>query len=204
VVGSDLIAGVEQEERDNDSAEQVHDRRSDDGGANPAHIVAEEAAGSVAEFRGFEILHAEGLYDAVAGRGFLKDLAEVGEASLAVFRRAPDFAAKFADGNDDEREEHGGGERHFPIQPEEHAYKNSEAEAFLKKVGEIFGKRDACTLDIVDGGGEEAADGIVLKKGNRLADDFCVDLVPKIGDRGLPDILDFGEAEIFGDGFADI
>jgi len=74
----------------------------------------------------------------------------------------------------------------------------------LKKVGEIFGEGDAGALHVVDGGGEEAADGIVLKEGDGLADDFCKHLVAKIGDGGLSDILDLRDAKVFGEGFCQI
>ncbi len=129
LVSSDLIAGVEEKKRDDNGAEQVHDRRGDDGSAHPAHVIAEQLAGSVAKFTDFEIFHSESFDDAISTDCFLEYLAQVGKTGLAVFRGTADLATKFADGNDDKREEHGRGERHFPVKPKEHADENDETEA---------------------------------------------------------------------------
>ena len=120
----DLIAGVEEKKRDDDGTEQVHDRRSDDRSAHPAHVIAEQLAGGVTEFADFEVFHTERFDDAVAGGGLLENLAEVGKTGLAVLRRTADLAAKFSDRNNDQRKEDGGGQRHFPVQPKEHADEN--------------------------------------------------------------------------------
>ena len=74
----------------------------------------------------------------------------------------------------------------------------------MKQVGEILGESHAGAFHVVDGGGEKAADRIVLKEGDGLADDFCVDLIAKVGDRGLSDILDLRNAEILGEGSCQI
>ncbi len=42
---------------------------------------------------------------------------------------------------------------------------------------------------------------MVLKKSDGLANDFCVDLVAKIGDGGVPGVLNFRYAEVLGDAF---
>src|SRR5262249_33680725 len=97
-----------------------------------------------------------------------------------------------------------GRERHFPVDPEEHANKDDETETLLKEIGEVFGERDASALDVVDGRGKKAADRMVLKEGNRLANDFCIDLIAQIRDRGLADVLNLCQAKIFGNGFCEV
>src|SRR5580693_7196947 len=97
-MNSDLIARVKKKERDNDGTEQIHDRRGDDGGANPAHVFAQQLACRVAKLANFEVFHSEGFDHAVAGGRFLKDLAEIAEASLTVLDGAADLAAKLAHG----------------------------------------------------------------------------------------------------------
>ena len=172
--------------------------------AHPAHVVAQQLASGVAEFADFEIFHSESFDDAISSGGFLQNLAEVGKASLAVFRGTPNFAAKFSNRDDDKREEHNGGQGHFPVQPKEDTDENDEAESLLKKVGQVFGERDTSAFHVVDSGGEKATDRIVLKEGDGLADDFCVDLIAKIGDCGLSDVLNLRDAQILGDGLCQV
>ena len=49
--------------------------------------------------------HAESFHDAIAGDRFLNNLARVAQARLAVFRRAANFAPKFADRKNDQRQQ---------------------------------------------------------------------------------------------------
>ena len=89
-----MIARVEKQKWDDDGAKQVHDWRSDDGSAYPAHVVAQQLASGVAKFADFEIFHSESFDDTISSGRFLQNLAKVGKASLAVFRGAPDFCGQ--------------------------------------------------------------------------------------------------------------
>ncbi len=150
LVGLDLVARVQKEQRDDDGAEQIHERRGGHRGAHPAHAVAQQAARSLTEFPDLEVLHAEGLHHAVAAHGLLQNLAELAEAALAAFRGVADFSAEFSDRKNDQRKHHGYGERHLPIDIEHHRNKDNQRETFLKEIGEIFGERDAGLLNVVD------------------------------------------------------
>ena len=149
--------------------------------------------------RDLERFHAECFYDAIAGNGFLEDLAEFAETRLAVFGGAANFAAEFADGKDNQRQENDGAERHPPVQCEHDGDEDNQRETFAEKVGEIFGKRDARAFDVVDGDGEQASGRMVLEEADRLPDDFGVNVVTQIGDGGVADVLDLRRAQIFGD-----
>ena len=164
-------------------------------------LAATFSAFGVLKFSDFKIFHSEGFHDTVASRGFLKNLAEIGKTGLAVLRGTSNFARKLANRKGDERKKNGGGERHFPVHPKKHADQDDQAESFLKEVGEIFGESHARAFDIIDGGGKKPADWIVLKESDGLPDNFCVDLVANIGNGRLSDILNFGQTEIFRDGF---
>src|SRR6266436_8155934 len=109
-----------------------------------------------------------------------------------------DFSAEFPNGKHDERKNDADGEGHPPIDVEHHGEKDDKSEAFLKKVGEIFGEGDASLLNVVDHRGQHAPRGVVLKKPDGLANDFRVDLVAQVGDGGMTGVLDFGYAKIFG------
>src|SRR5277367_5076498 len=95
---ANLIACVEQEERNDDSSQHIHERRRNDSRANPAHILAQQSARGFMEFADFEIFHAEGFDDAVASSCFLQNLAQVAKPLLAVFCRATNPSRKFANG----------------------------------------------------------------------------------------------------------
>src|SRR5580698_7881135 len=88
----DFTASVEQDHGDDDGAEDIHDGAGGGHGADPAHIFTQQVAPGFAEFANFETFHAERFYDAIAADGFLKYLAEVGEAGTAGFGGAADAA----------------------------------------------------------------------------------------------------------------
>src|SRR5947208_10913943 len=114
-----------------------------------------------------------------------------------------DFSSEFSDGKHDERQNEANSERHFPIDVEHHGEENDQGETFLKEVGQIFGKRDASLLDIVDDGGQDAPGGMMLKESDGLANDFGIDLIAQIGDGRMTRVLNFRDTEIFGNAFGD-
>lgn len=196
-----LIAGVKNEERENDGGENVHDRRSSNVGAHPAHIFAQELASGFAEAADFEALHAEGFHDAIAGDGFLKDMAQVGEADATGFRGTADFFAKAADGDDDQRDENRGAESEFPIDGEQDGDEGDEREYLAEEIGQEFGEGAADLLDVVNDRGHEAAGGIVLKEADGLLNQAAIDAIAKVHDAGVADVLNHCAAEKFGEGF---
>ncbi len=200
----DLIAGIQNEQRDNQGAQQIHDWPSGDRRANPAHIFAQQPLRRVFELEDFEVLHAEGLHDAVAAHGLLQDLAEVPKPALAVFRRAPNLLPQFSDRHNDQRYQNGCSKRHLPIEHDDDRHKHEQRETFLEEVSQVFRKSDARALHVVDRGGEQTARRIGLKETNRLANDLGVYLVPQPGDRSLSYVLNLRDAQILGDTFRDI
>src|SRR4029077_7990618 len=111
----DLIACIQEEKRNDDGAEQIHQRRGGHRGTHPAHALAQQAARGLAEFAELEVLHAEGLDHAISAYRLLQNLAELAETALAVFGRLADLSAKFADGKNDQGKHHADGQRHLPI-----------------------------------------------------------------------------------------
>ena len=181
-------------------AEDVHDGTGGGQRANPAHIFAEEVARGFAEFFDFETFHAESFHDAIAADGFLKDLAEVGEASAAGFGGAADAAGQLCDGPDDEGHENSRADGHAPVNYEQHGDEDDQAENLAEEIREIIGEGAAHLLDIGDYRGHDAADGIVMEEADGLLHDFGVHAIAEIGDAGEADILNQGAAEIFREG----
>src|SRR5258705_3179372 len=100
---ADLVAGIEEQERNGDCAEEVHQRAGDDAGADPAHVFAEQRASRLAKLANLKVLHAKCFYNAIAADGFLENLAQIGETRLTVFRGTADLAAEFVHRPGDER-----------------------------------------------------------------------------------------------------
>ncbi len=200
----DLIAGIQNEQRDNQCSQQIHHRPGGHCSANPAHIFTQQPLRRKFELGDFEIFHSKSLHDAVPADGFLQDLAEVPKPGLAVFRGAANLLSQFAHRHDDQRHQDGRSQRHLPVQHHDDHQKYNQREAFLEEVGEIFRKRDARALHVVDRRGEQASRRIALKKANRLADDLSVYLIPQPGHRGLPNVLDLRHTQILGNAFRDI
>ncbi len=201
LAGLDLVARVQKEQRNDDGAEQVHQRRGGHRGAHPAHALAQQAARSLAELADLEILHAEGFDHAVSADRLLQNLAELAEAALAAFRGVTDLSAEFSDGKNDQGKHHAHSEGHLPIDVEHHREKDNQRETFLKEIREIFGERDARFLDVVDDRRQHTTRRVMLEKSDGLTDDFCVDVIAQVGDGRVPGVLNFGYAEIFGDAF---
>src|ERR1700687_492777 len=200
----DLIAGIQNEQRDNQGAQQIHHRSGCRRGANPAHILTQQPLRRMLEFGDFEIFHSEGLHDAVPADGLLQDLAQVSQSGLAIFRRAANLLSQFAHRHDDQRHQDGRALRHLPVEHDDDRQKYNQREAFLEQVGQVFRERDARSLHVVDRRGEQASGRIDLKKSNRLADDLGVHLIPQPGHRRLPHVLDLRHAQILGDAFRNI
>src|SRR5580704_3604997 len=111
-----LIACDQNEHGDHDRAEQIHHRRCDDSGADPAHVFAEQPARSFLELRDLERFHTESFDDAIAGDRLLNNLSEFAEARLAVFGGTANFATEFADRQHNQRQKNDRAERHAPVQ----------------------------------------------------------------------------------------
>lgn len=60
------------------------------------------------------------------------------------------------------------------------------------------------TLDVIDGDGYQAAGRMIAEKTDGLAENFGEKGVAQVRDGGETGVIDFGCAEIFGNGFGDI
>src|SRR5207245_9171487 len=128
----DLIAGKQNEQRDNQRAQQIHSRPGGHRRANPAHVFAQQALRGVLELGDFEILHTESLHDTIPADGLLQNLAEVPKPALTVFRRTANFSSQLSDGHDDQRHQDCCSQRHFPVEHDDNRQKYNQREAFVK------------------------------------------------------------------------
>ena len=79
---SNLVAAQQQQQRNGDRAENIHQRRTDRRRCHRAQVGPEQPLRGLAEARDLPRFHAEGFHDAVAGDGFLKNVLDVGQFVL--------------------------------------------------------------------------------------------------------------------------
>ena len=104
---------------------------------------------------------------------------------------------------DHQRQQHDRTERHLPTGREQNDQQKKKRENVPETERQIFRKRIPHALDIVDDRGHHAPGRMVLKEADGLPDDFCIHLIPEIGDAGNPRILHQHVAKKFRDPFAD-
>ena len=107
-----LIAADQQQHRNGDRADGIHQRRTDGLNAHAAQVGAEEAAGRLLEAQNLPQLGVEGLHDAVAGDRFMQNVLNLGQLVLAGAGAGAHFAADLARGGDD----HGNKQQQRPAQ----------------------------------------------------------------------------------------
>ena len=110
---------------------------------------------------------------------------------------APDALAQRPHRPDDQRQQHDRAQRHLPIGDEQHDQQEKKRENVPETDGQILRKRVPHPLHVVDHRGHQSPGRMVLEKTDRLADDFCIDLIAEIGDAGNPRVLHQHVAEIF-------
>src|SRR5256885_1476538 len=101
---NNLLAAEQQQQHDRDSAEDVHQGRTDGCGSNRTQIGAEQALRGGAEARELPGLHAECLHDAVSSDAFVKDVLDIGQFVLSATSRMANACADFAGREDNERD----------------------------------------------------------------------------------------------------
>src|SRR6266850_1979598 len=77
--GIDLRTPQQQEQRNRNGSEEIHQRRTERGGAHPAQVGPEQPSRGFTKARALPALHAERLHDAIACNSFLHDVLDVGE-----------------------------------------------------------------------------------------------------------------------------
>ena len=87
------LSAVEQQQRDRDGAERVHQRRGDGLDGDRTHVSREQPVGCAAKAVDLPALHAECLHDRIAHDGFLHDVLDLGQLVLPAPSRLAHAAA---------------------------------------------------------------------------------------------------------------
>src|SRR5438046_10527814 len=81
---NDLLAAKQQEQGNSDRTENVHEGGTYGRSCHRTQVGAKQTLCSSFKLREFPCLHAEGLYDAVAGDGFVKNVLDIREFVLTA------------------------------------------------------------------------------------------------------------------------
>ncbi len=179
---ADFVAADPEECRDGDGADEVHQRRGDGLSAHGAEVGAEEFLRCLAEANELPELHVEGLHDAIAGNGFVKDVLDVGEFVLAAAGGAADIAADADNGpggDGAEGRQHPGEAAAEGDDDDHHAGQGAD---LLQEIRQDGGGGVLDALDVVDERREQRSGGVLLEERNRAAQDGLVEVVAHVGD----------------------
>ena len=80
----DLVTTQQEQQRDGNGADDIHERRTDSLSPHRVEIRPEETARRLLEARGLPTLHGEGLHDAIAGDGLVQDVLDLGQLVLTI------------------------------------------------------------------------------------------------------------------------
>src|SRR5579862_8886050 len=91
----DLAAPEPQEQRNSQSADDIHERRTHGLRRNRFYVGAEKLFGSTAKAVALPVFHAKRLYDPVAGNAFMQNILDIGELVLTLACSAAHTTANF-------------------------------------------------------------------------------------------------------------
>ena len=80
----DAVAAEQQQQRDSDHAENIHQRRTDRSGGHRTQVGTEQPPRRAAEAGDLPVLHVKGFDDAVAGDGLVQDVLHFGQFVLSA------------------------------------------------------------------------------------------------------------------------
>src|ERR1035438_6771977 len=178
---SDAAAAQEQQQRDGDRPERVHEGRTDGGRCYGAQVGAKQSLRGGAESRYFPRLHAEGLDDAVAGDGLVQNVLDIGQLVLAATRSRPNTAA---DANCRENDEGNKQQEHpskLPPQKYHQDCGKDEGEELLQELGQDTRHGELHALNVVDDGRDQRPGCVLLEERNRPAQDRVIQVIAQIG-----------------------
>ena len=187
--GLDAIAAHEEQQRNGDGADGVHQGRAERGGADGAKVGAEQALGGATEAQGLPEFHAEGLHDAIAGDGFVQDVVDLGELVLPAAGGVADAAADAMHRDHDERNEQQQHPGQLAAEQDNHDGGEDQGKELLQELGQHGRHGSLHALDVVDQRGEQRAGGEAVKEGDGAAEDGVVEVVAQVGDQSEAGVI---------------
>ena len=197
------VAAQQQKQGNGNGPENIHQRRTHRRRRHRAQICPEEPLGSLAKARHLPGLHAEGLYDPVAGDGFLQDVLDVGQFVLPAARGVPHPASDLSRRVDDERDKQQQHPGKFPPQHDHRDGGEQKGKELLQKFRQHARHGVLHSLDVVDDGRDQRPRGVLLKKRRRAPQHGVVQIVAQVGDHAESGMVHQISAGIIENAFQD-
>ena len=188
-VVADLVPAHEDEQRNGNRTENIHQRRTDGERRHQSKIRVEQASRGGAEASYFPVLHAKRLDDPVAGNRLVQNVLDLGQLILAAPCGAAYLPADFSG-----RVQNGGNEQQqhpsqLPSKSNHYPGQKYEGKKLLQEFRQHTRHRVLHFLDIVDDGREQCAGGVFREKCRRTPQDGVIQIVPQVGDHAKAGVV---------------
>ena len=159
-----FIAPDEEHHGNGHRADRIHQGRTDGLNAHAAQVGAKEPLGSLLEAQDLPQLGVEGLYDAVAGNGFMQNILDFGQLVLAGASARAHLAANLARGGDHDGNEEQKRPAELPAKADDKDQSHDKGEKLLQKLADDRAERNLHAVYVVDERREDGAGGMAVEK----------------------------------------
>ena len=177
----DLAAAQQQQQRDGDGSEDIHQRRAQRLRQHDPQIGAKQPLGRRGKARILPPLHAEGLHNAVAGDGLVQNVLDIGQLVLPGAGPVTHLPADACPGKNDERNKQQQQPGEFPAQLGRHDSSKNQDEELLQEFRQHARYRVLHFFHVVDDGRDQRAGGMSLKKCYGTPQHRVVQVVAQVG-----------------------
>ena len=203
----DQPAFVKQQAGDGDGAENFHERRGYGLGPHPTQTDPQQTAGGGLELFYFKRLHGEGLNDADARKGLLKDVVQLPHLVLAAAAGGANVTSELRRGENHQRNQDHGDERQPPIIVKERPQQNHQGERLLQHIRRSLRNGKLNAFDVAGDRRHQAAGGVPVEEGDGLLDQLGVEKIAQVAHHRVANVIDeIGGKEFrnaFGERYAD-
>ena len=180
-----LAAPVPQRRRHADAADDLHQRRQTGQRRRDLHVRAEQLRPGRVELAGLVLFGAEGLHDAVAGKGFRAEVRQMREGFLAAPCRATNALAQPDKGIDDQRRTGEAHHRQPQVVVDHQGEETDQRQRLASQIADRFRHRLLNLPDIVVDPGHQLARRPMREEARGLPEDVPVQRVAHIHHHAL-------------------
>ena len=177
----DFVATHQQQQRDGNITDGIHQRRTDGLNAHAAHIRTEQPAGCPLEAQNLPKLRIKGLHNPVSGDRFMEDILYLGQLVLPRSGPGAHFPADFARRRNNDRNKKQKRPTEMSAVSDNKHQAKQEGEELLQKITNDRADGILHPIHIVDQSGKDCARGMLVKETGRPAQRSLIEVVAHIG-----------------------
>src|SRR6185437_11086882 len=192
----DFVAADEQERGDRHGANRIHQGRTDRLDAHVAQIGAKEPLGGALETQYLPYFRIEGLYDPIAGNGFVQNVLNLRQLVLPGAGSRAHFPADLPC----RRNHHGNEQYERPAQmssePNHENNSNNKGKKLLQELANHRTERELHSIHVVDECRKNGSRGVLMEEARRPAQRGLVEMIPQVGYHPQPCVIHQVSAQI--------